>query len=177
GSVLGSLTAIAVKWPRTSWQELNLGSDGHFNTMTPLRTARYSMLDLSLPSLIGLNVGLAAGLLGAYLPDQSRYGPTWRRILLIDLAAGAGALAGGVGGCVADVHGCLNASAPDAGARALAAKWALAGAAAGAIGGVLLTRHYDDEPNPAPTATSTNLSLSTTLMPLRSADGRMTTGV
>ena len=136
-----------------------------------------SVLDLMPGALIGLNVGLVTGLLGAYLPDQSKYGPSWRRILLIDLAAGAGALAGGVGGCVANVDGCLNASHPDGDSRAVAAISALGGGVIGVIGGVLLTRHFDEEPAPPPVAAPSQVSLSTTLMPLRSPDGRLTTGV
>ncbi len=107
-----------------------------------------SVLDLMPGALIGLNVGLVAGLLGAYLPDQVKYGPTWRRILLIDLAAAAGAVAGGVGGCVADVNGCLNAD-PNPEARGSAALAAIGGSVVGLVGGILLTRHFDDDPNAA----------------------------
>ena len=57
-----------------------------------------SVLDLTPGALIGLNVGLALGLMAAYLPDQTKYGPTWKRVLLIDLAVGAGMVAGGVAG-------------------------------------------------------------------------------
>jgi hypothetical protein len=137
-----------------------------------------SVLDLTPGALIGLNAGLVAGLLGAYLPDQSEYGPTWRRILLIDLAAAAGAVAGGVGGCVANVDGCLNA-APNDRARAIGALSALGGLAVGLMGGVLLTRHFDDDPlaAPPPPADKPAVSLSTTLLPLRSPDGRVTTGL
>jgi hypothetical protein len=135
-----------------------------------------SVLDLMPGALIGLNVGLAAGLLGAYLPDQSRYGPSWKRVLVIDGAALAGGLAGGVTSCVLNVDNCLLADAPLGQARGLSAAFALAGGALGIIGGVLLTRHFDDEPTPPPAA-APKLSLSTTLFPLRSPDGRVTTGI
>jgi hypothetical protein len=42
--------------------------------------------------LAGLNVGLAAGLAMAYLPDQSVYGPSWQRVIIVDMAGLAGAL-------------------------------------------------------------------------------------
>ena len=134
-----------------------------------------SILDLMPGALIGLNVGLASGLLGAYLSDQSRYGPSWKRVLLVDLAAGAGALAGGVAGCVNNYTGCLNNKMPDDRARSVAALWALGGGALGAVGGLLLTRHYDDDPPPP--SSKPKVALSTTLIPLRTPDGRFTTGL
>lgn len=53
-------------------------------------------VDKHLPAatLIGVNVGLAAGLAIALIPDQSKYGPSWRRVALVDLATIAGGLAG-----------------------------------------------------------------------------------
>jgi MFS family permease len=147
---------------------------------TPLYQCPYkatSVLDLMPGALIGLNVGLVAGLLGAYLPDQSKYGPTWRRILLIDLAAAAGAVAGGVGGCVADVNGCLNTN-PDDQARGSAALAAIGGTVVGLVGGILLTRHFDDDPNAAPApADKPSVTVSTTLLPLRAPDGSMTPAI
>jgi len=135
-----------------------------------------SVLDLMPGALIGLNVGLIAGLAGAYLPDQSGY-LSWKRVLLIDLAAAAGAVAGGVGGCVADVNGCLNAQPLDD-ARASAALAAIGGTVVGLVGGILLTRHFDDDPNafPAP-ADKPKVTLSTTLLPLRNADGSTTPAI
>jgi hypothetical protein len=102
-----------------------------------------SNLDLAPGALIGLNVGLTAGLLAAYLPDQSRKGPTAQRVLLVDLAIAAGTVAGATFGCVATT-GCLTTS-PSDNARAKAAWAALGGAVLGGVGGVLLTRHYDDD--------------------------------
>jgi hypothetical protein len=121
-----------------------------------------SLLDLAPGALIGLNVGLAAGLLAAYLPDQSRYGPSWKRVLLVDLAVGAGALAGGVAGCVANGK-CLN-TAPDDDARAIAAGTALAGGVVGFVGGYFLTRHVDDDGQPTSVVAST-LTLVPTISP------------
>jgi hypothetical protein len=124
-----------------------------------------SVLDLTPGALIGLNVGLALGLMAAYLPDQTKYGPTWKRVLLIDLATGAGALAGAVAGCVANGQ-CLDAT-PDQKShwispRALSAGAALGGGVVGFLGGYFLTRHVDDEPAPAP---ATSLTLAPTPMP------------
>jgi hypothetical protein len=147
---------------------------GNFRCPFPTTSA----LDLMPGALIGLNVGLVAGLLGAYLPDQSKYGPSWRRILLIDLAAAAGAVAGGVGGCVADVGGCLTASPPDDEARGRAALAAIGGSVIGLVGGILLTRHFDDDPNAIPPpADKPKVSMSTTLLPLRAPDGSYSPGI
>ena len=44
--------------------------------------------------LAGINAGLATGLALAYLPDQRAYGPSWQRVMLIDLAAVAGGFTG-----------------------------------------------------------------------------------
>ncbi len=113
-----------------------------------------SILDLMPGALIGLNVGLAAGLLGAYLPDQSKYGPSWKRVLLIDLGVGAGLVAGGVAGCVANTDKCLKEN-PTSNARAISAGAALAGGALGFVGGWMLTRHVDDESAPSSPVVST----------------------
>ncbi len=134
-----------------------------------------SALDLAPGLLIGLNVGLAAGLLGAYAPDQSHYGPTWQRVLFVDLAAAAGGVAGGVFGCVFNVNGCLKSTSVSPDARAVQAWAALSGAGVGAIAGVLGTRHFENE---MPDGRTTSPYASTpppmvTLAPMRDANGGM----
>ena len=136
-----------------------------------------SFLDLMPGVLIGLNVGLAAGLMGAYLPDQSHYGPTWKRVVLVDLAAGAGAIAGATFGCVFNPT-CLSDSLSDPDrsaanrARSIAAFAALGGAAVGLTGGILLTRHLDDDRPDAPVARSAPPPLAT-FAPMRDAGGNL----
>jgi hypothetical protein len=96
-------------------------------------------------------------------------------VLLVDLAAGAGALAGGLAGCVTNTHDCLEAEHPADAARATSARAALIGAGIGVIAGVLFTRHFDDDvqqPQPAP-----SVSFNAALMPMRGLDGRTTPGV
>jgi hypothetical protein len=129
-----------------------------------------SVFDLAPGALIGLNVGIGVGLAGAYLADQSKYGPSLKRVLLVDAAAGAAALAAGVGACVSQSDSCLTKAQPDDDARAIAAGAALLGGAVGLIGGILLTRHVDDEPDASSRpAASTTMPLAT-FAPMR--DGR-----
>jgi len=146
GAVTGSLAAVALRWRPYPLQSLSPMTDTDGNITGYQLGSSHSVLDLSLPALIGLNVGLGAGLLGAYLPDQSRYGPSWERIGLIDLAAGAGALAGGIAACVADKN-CVNNDASRERdkemARAHAATAALLAGGAGLVAGVFLTRNVD----------------------------------
>ena len=200
GAISGALLQIATKWNPygTVWQRsvvpedssaLPMGTcvstgttttvtsiDGTsteqnvYNCIGPKST---SALDLAPGTLIGLNVGLLAGLIGAYAPDQSHYGPTWQRVLFVDLAAAAGAIAGGVFGCVFQVDGCLKAASPSDEARAIEAWAALGGAAVGAIGGVLGTRHFEDEmPDGRTTGDSASATMPVvTVAPMRDATG------
>jgi hypothetical protein len=121
------------------------------------------------PVLLGLNVGLAAGLAAAYLPDQSRYGPTWKRIMLIDAAALAGAvtgaLAGSVSNCVGtgETRNCQFEVAPSA-------IFALGGAALGILAGILLTRNVDTEERVVPPRAPAGFSLAPAIFPRDRAD-------
>jgi len=91
--------------------------------------------------LAGVNVGLAAGLALAYLPDQRNYGPSWQRVMLIDLAA----LAGGFTGALVQmcVSGQSNGFCGDAAIGPKMARYALGGSVIGLATGWLLTWNYD----------------------------------
>jgi hypothetical protein len=182
GAVVGSLAAVALQWNPFHFQEVEQDRDAmNMPVGDPYLQEARSVLNLSLPALIGLNVGLGAGLLGAYLPDQSRYGPSWPRVRLIDLAAGAGALAGGVFACVAD-KSCRSDSTPDRqdadAARARAADVALIAAGLGLVGGIFLTRNVD-RASPSTTSPSNGASAPSApptigLFPTRDAQGGLT---
>jgi hypothetical protein len=97
--------------------------------------------------LAGLNVGLAAGLAMAYLPDQSVYGPSWQRVIIVDMAGLAGALFAttieicsrtdnGVHVHCADSNTTLNSRT---------ARFSLVGAGLGLFAGWLLTMNYDHD--------------------------------
>jgi hypothetical protein len=131
-----------------------------------------SLLDLMPGMLIGLNVGLAAGLLGAYLPDQRNYGPSWKRVVLVDLAAGAGMIAGATFGCVANPNCLKQAQVQDSRDRAIVAGAALGGGALGLIGGVLLTRHVDDAVPDTAVRASATMPIAT-FAPMRDAAGNI----
>ena len=166
GAVAGILGAAALEWNPFHWQRVV--------TRTRLDGTTYRDLDPgmdpSIPALIGLNVGLGVGLLGAYLPNQSRYGPTWKRIGLIDLAAVAGLFAGGIAGCVS-AKDCVGVITADSSAsRSRASAWALLGGSIGALAGILLTRDVDrDIPSSPATVPPT-----VTLFPVRDISGGTT---
>ena len=99
--------------------------------------------------LAGLNVGLAAGLAMAYLPDQSVYGPSWQRVLIVDMAGLAGALFATtieicsrtttVGSETVHVH-CADSNTT---LNSRTARFSLVGAGLGLFAGWLLTMNYD----------------------------------
>jgi len=155
GAIAGSLGAVALRWRPFPLQTAVATGTLPDTTSDPSSYAlqdSHSVVDLSLPALIGLNAGLGAGLLGAYLQDQSRYGPSWERIGLIDLAAGAGALAGGIAACVAD-SACVTGVNSSRTARAHAATLSLLSGGVGLVAGIIFTRNVDKTaPSLAPNA-------------------------
>jgi hypothetical protein len=97
--------------------------------------------------LTGLNVGLGAGLAMAYLPDQTVYGPSWQRVIMVDLAGVAGAIfATTVEICTRPGTSYCADNSTDPNSKALndrTARFALAGAGLGLLTGWLLTMNYD----------------------------------
>ncbi|MFL5307824.1 MAG: tetratricopeptide repeat protein [Polyangia bacterium] len=180
GAFAGALAQIAFSWEPygSGWgytvRETSKPTDTTDYTCVTVGTKtscgfpEKSVMDLMPGALIGLNVGLAAGLLGAYLPDQSEYGPTWQRVLLVDAAVVAGGVAGATIGCVANPS-CLN-QVPNPRDRSIAAGAALVGAAVGFVGGVLATHHVGEEPSARDAASSMPMA---TFAPMRAVDGSM----
>ncbi|MES1210418.1 MAG: hypothetical protein ABUS79_31145, partial [Pseudomonadota bacterium] len=181
GAVVGALTQFALRWQPygggwgyTVRQTTNSTDLMSYSCIMPAGMTpscafpEKSIMDLTPGALIGLNVGLAAGLLGAYLPDQREYGPSWQRVLLIDAAVVAGGVAGATIGCVANPS-CLNQD-PNDQDRSIAAGAALLGGALGFVGGVIATRHVGEEPSTRDAASSMPMA---TFAPMRAVDGSM----
>lgn len=124
----------------------------------------------------GLNLGLGAGLTLAYLPDQRLYGPSWQRVVLIDLAGVAGLLAGSLlsqYSCISDLGS--GTSAGDKcrfESRPTIARAALAGTAIGLGVGWFLTRRYDPPNQPASPSIVALLPVPGAL-PVETPEGRM----
>jgi hypothetical protein len=124
----------------------------------------------------GLNLGLGAGLAMAYLPDQRARGPSWKRVVLIDLAALAGAFGGAVATtvntCLGPDHqkpkpgepGCSFAS------DSKTARFALAGGAVGLAAGWFLTRNVDSARDAAEHRSISLLPLPSAI-PVQGRDG------
>jgi hypothetical protein len=122
----------------------------------------------------GLNLGLGLGLALAYLPDQRQYGPTWQRVLLVDVAAAAGAFGGAL---VSTMQSCLQLGKSEPcnfRSEQRTAKFALLGGGVGLAAGWFLTRNHDRRQRaPSERAVSARLPLPT-LLPVMASDGRVT---
>jgi hypothetical protein len=183
GILAGGLAAVALKWKPygADWEQqiTTRAPEPKSPCATPVgrdpsnqdqyRCPERSILDLTLPSLIGLNVGLGAGLLGAYLPDQDQYGPSWTRVLLVDLATIAGTLGGGIAGCIA-VKNCLSGYPTDD-ARAASAVAALSGGVLGFVIGAVVTRNTDKGMTDPGTTSASGPSATLTLIPAPQPQG------
>jgi hypothetical protein len=132
----------------------------------------------------GLNLGLAAGLALAYLPDQQEYGPTWPHVMLVDIAAVTGAVAGAlfntVGVCLAhakddnptQMDACsFRNKDPDVNRRT--AQLALVGGGVGLVAGWLLTRNYDKGHSAPSERSDVKVIPMPTILPVQGRDGRM----
>ncbi len=142
GALAGWLAAVGLEWRPFDWQD----------PQAPTRKAPHRTLDFALPALVGLNAGLAAGLVGVSVSDGAS-ALSWQRVALVDLATGAGALAGGIAGC-AFQRDCLVVRTASARARARSARAALAGAGVGLAAGIYFTRDLDVAPTPPEAAVS-----------------------
>ena len=143
GTVAGAIAVLAVgKYPPTVSVPANPTQkdlddyDGYRNQVK--QRMAWGML-------AGLNVGLGAGLAMAYLPDQSVYGPSWQRVIMVDLAVLSGAIfATTIELCSRDSGSSLScANDTNAQLTGRTARFALAGAGLGLVAGWLLTMNYD----------------------------------
>jgi hypothetical protein len=118
----------------------------------------------------GLNAGLVTGLAMAYLPDQSKYGPSWQRVLMVDMAGFAGAVfASAVELCSGGSNKyCANSSAEF---TERTARFALVGAGLGLVAGWLLTTNYDQAAESRPSGPALSFLPLPGAVPVQSQTG------
>jgi hypothetical protein len=121
--------------------------------------------------LAGINVGLLTGLGFAYLPDQRVYGPSWQRIMLIDLATVAGGFVGAL------VQTCSAHGGKETGCGSLElgqdmARYALAGSLVGLAAGWVLTMRYDKSREESADRNPTGALPMPGPMPVQTSNGR-----
>jgi hypothetical protein len=157
GALAGALAVPALK-PKDS--------TGSIETVRPDYVDHYEPLGI----LAGLNLGLAAGLALAYLPDQREYGPTWQRVALIDLGVAAGAFVG----AVATTLDCLGKPEQNCGfaSNRLTPRFTLAGGAAGLVAAWFLTRDLDRSNETPSERHSLGFLPLPTVLAVPGADGR-----
>ncbi len=121
--------------------------------------------------LAGINVGLLTGLGLAYLPDQRVYGPSWQRIMLIDLATVAGGFVGALlQTCSA--HGDNQKGCGDLVVGPDMARYALAGSLVGLAMGWVLTLRYDKSAEASLDPGPSGVVPMPGPMPVQTSDGR-----
>jgi hypothetical protein len=140
-------TAVAAPQPPISWIRYTATDPRQIDAYNNYRNQIKQRVAWGM--LAGLNVGLGAGLAMAYLPDQKVYGPSWQRVMMVDLAGFAGAVfATTIELCsrtttvkneTVHVH-CADASAT---LNSRTARFSLVGAGLGLVAGWLLTMNYD----------------------------------
>jgi hypothetical protein len=121
--------------------------------------------------LAGMNVGLVTGLALAYLPDQRLYGPSWQRVISIDLAAVAGGFIGALMQmCISGQTSTGFCGHAQIGPKM--ARYALAGSAVGLAAGFFLTWRYDKYDNNLAQAQPARGVPLPGVLPVQSTDGR-----
>ncbi len=167
-ALLGAL-AGAVAVPAGGWAPIDPNRVGH--TATPDENNQYRT-DLkrrvAWGMLAGLNTGLVAGLATAYLPDQRNYGPTWQRVIMVDLAGLAGAVLSSAVEVCLRTRNCAN-KAGDLNTRT--ARFALVGAGLGLFTGWLLTMNYDQANQSRPTRPALSFLPMPGAVPVQSMTG------
>jgi hypothetical protein len=165
GAVAGVLAIPAVGYA-LQFNTTTTNKDGSVTTTPTIHKDRVGW-----GLLAGINAGLVAGLALAYLPDQRNYGPSWQRVMLIDLAAVAGGFTGAlVQMCVSGRTGKGFCGNTEIGPKT--ARYALAGSAVGLAAGLVLTWRYDKHnDNVAQGHPSRGVPLPSAL-PVQTPDGR-----
>jgi hypothetical protein len=118
-------------------------------------------------SLLGLNIGLGVSIAGVYWADQSDKGPSWQRVVLIDLSIAAGVFAGAVVGTIPNCKAANTCKFDD---TPTTTKLALAGGGLGFIAGWLLTDGMDLRAAQMRQTASTWMP-NVTAIPTQAADG------